>query len=299
MARVMPAPTGTGPAGTAPAGGRAGKRALHVLDRGSRQLVLLIATAIALVPVYVMITGAFKTQAEFLASPWSLPASWSFRNFHVAVSNGFGRWLLNSLIVTSISVAATMALAASAAWGYSRWRFAGKQAVLSLCIALMVIPPVVLLVPLFQLGAYLHQISTFQVVIVIYTGLMLPFSIYLLASFFSQIPESLVEAAIVDGASSWTVFRRVVLPLSGPPLITLGVVNLLWAWNELLIALVFLQSDTKKTLMVGISEFQSKFNLNIPVTMAGLSIAVLPLVAAYIFGQRYFIRGLTAGALRE
>jgi ABC-type glycerol-3-phosphate transport system permease component len=90
-----------------------------------------------------------------------------------------------------------------------------------------------------------------------------------------------------------------VLPLSGPPLITLGVVNLLWAWNELLIALVFLQSDTKKTLMVGISEFQSKFNLNIPVTMAGLSIAVLPLVAAYIFGQRYFIRGLTAGALRE
>jgi len=108
-----------------------------------------------------------------------------------------------------------------------------------------------------------------------------------------------VEAAIVDGASSWTVFRRVVLPLSGPPLITLGVVNLLWAWNELLIALVFLQSDTKKTLMVGISEFQSKFNLNIPVTMAGLSIAVLPLVAAYIFGQRYFIRGLTAGALRE
>ena len=131
---------------------------------------MLIATAIALFPVYVMITGAFKTQAEFLASPWSLPASWSFRNFGVAVSNGFGRWLLNSLIVTSISVAATMALAASAAWGYSRWRFAGKQAVLSLCIALMVIPPVVLLVPLFQLGAYLHQISTFQVVIVIYTG---------------------------------------------------------------------------------------------------------------------------------
>src|SRR5262249_49037636 len=162
--------------------------------------------------------------------------------------------------------------------------------VLSLCIALMVIPPVVLLVPLFQLGADLHQISTFQVVIVIYTGLMLPFSIYLLASFFSQIPEGLVEAAIVDGASTWTVFRKVVLPpRSAPPLITLGVVNLLWAWNELLIALVFLQSDTKKTLMVGISEFQSKFNLNIPVTMAGLSLAVLPLVAFYIFGQRYFI----------
>ena len=278
---------------------RRGRTGVRVLDRGLRQIVLLLATAIALVPVYVMVTGAFKTQSEFLASPWSLPASWSFSNFGVAVGNGFGRWLLNSVIVTSIAVVMTTALAALAAWGYTRWRFAGKHAVLSLCIALMVIPPVVLLVPLFQLGADLHQISTFQVVIVIYTGLMLPFSIYLLASFFSQIPEGLVEAAIVDGASTWTVFRKVVLPLSGPPLITLGVVNLLWAWNELLIALVFLQSDTKKTLMVGISEFQSKFNLNIPVTMAGLSLAVLPLVAVYIFGQRYFITGLTAGALRE
>jgi ABC-type glycerol-3-phosphate transport system permease component len=278
---------------------RGGKTAVRTLDRTSRQVVLLLATAVALVPVYVMITGAFKTQSEFLASPWSLPSRWSFGNFGVAVRGGFGRWMLNSVIVTSIAVAITTTLAALAAWGYNRWRFSGKHAVLSLCIALMVIPPVVLLVPLFQLGADLHQISTYQVVIVIYTGLMLPFSIYLLASFFSQIPEGLVEAAIMDGASMWTVFRKVVLPLSGPPLITLGVVNLLWAWNELLIALVFLQSDTKKTLMVGISEFQSKFNLNIPVTMAGLSIAVLPLVAAYIFGQRYFIRGLTAGALRE
>jgi ABC-type glycerol-3-phosphate transport system permease component len=281
------------------AASRVGRSGVRVLDRGLRQFVLLLATAIALVPVYVMVTGAFKTQGEFLASPWSLPSRWSFSNFGVAVSNGFGRWMLNSVIVTSVAVAMTTALAALAAWGYARWRFAGKHAVLSVCIALMVIPPVVLLVPLFQLGADLHQISTYQVVIVIYTGLMLPFSIYLLASFFSQIPEGLVEAAIVDGASMWTVFRRVVLPLSGPPLITLGVVNLLWAWNELLIALVFLQSDTKKTLMVGISEFQSKFNLNIPVTMAGLSLAVLPLVAVYLFGQRYFITGLTAGALRE
>jgi raffinose/stachyose/melibiose transport system permease protein len=281
---------------TAPRGGRTAVRAF---DRTSRQVVLLLATAIALVPVYVMITGAFKTQSEFLASPWSLPSRWSFGNFGVAVRGGFGRWMVNSVIVTSIAVAITTTLAALAAWGYNRWRFSGKHAVLSLCIALMVIPPVVLLVPLFQLGADLHQISTYQAVIVIYTGLMLPFSIYLLASFFSQIPEGLIEAAIVDGASMWTVFRKVVLPLSGPPLITLAVVNLLWAWNELLIALVFLQSDTKKTLMVGISEFQSKFNLNIPVTMAGLSLAVLPLVAFYIFGQRYFITGLTAGALRE
>ena len=88
------------------------------------------------------------------------------------------------------------------------------------------------------------------------------------------------------------------LPLSGPPLITLAVVNLLWAWNELLLALVFLQSDEKKTLMVGITGFQSRYSLSIPTIMAGMTIATIPLVIVYIFGQRYFITGLTAGSVK-
>src|SRR5260370_41298157 len=125
----------------APARGPNGVRGLRIADRGSRQLVLLLATAIALVPVYVMITGSFKTQNEFLASPWSLPTSWAFSNFHVAVSNGFGRWLLNSLIVTPIAGATTIALSASPAWRQARGRFAGKHHVPSLRIALKRIPP--------------------------------------------------------------------------------------------------------------------------------------------------------------
>ena len=93
--------------------------------------------------------------------------------------------------------------------------------------------------------------------------------------------------------------RRIVLPLSAAPLATLAVVNLLWAWNELLIALVFLQDDSMKTIMVGITVFQSHFNLNVPVTMAGLLIATLPIVALYLGGQRFFVQGLAAGAIKE
>jgi ABC-type glycerol-3-phosphate transport system permease component len=127
---------------------------------------------------------------------------------------------------------------------------------------------------------------------------MLPFSIFLLTSFFRTIPRSLIEAATIDGASSWDVFRRIVLPLSGAPLVTLAVVNVLWAWNELLIALVFLQDDSKKTLMVGITAFQSRYSLDVPVIMSGLTLATLPIVALYLFGQRYFQRGLVTGAVK-
>jgi len=119
-----------------------------------------------------------------------------------------------------------------------------------------------------------------------------------LISLFRAIPVSLTEAAEIDGSSDFRTFRSVVLPLSGPPLITLTIVNLLWAWNELLLALVFLQSDDKKTLMVGITGFQSRYSLSIPTIMAGMTIATLPLFITYIFGQRYFITDLTAGSVK-
>ena len=169
---------------------------------------------------------------------------------------------------------------------------------LGLLVALMVVPPVVLLVPLFVFGVRIGQISTFRLVILIYVGLMLPFSVYMLTNFFRTIPASMIEAAVIDGASSWRVFRRIVLPLSAAPLVTLGVVNLLWVWNELLIALVFLQDDSKKTLMVGITGFQSRYSLDVPAIMAGLTLATLPIVTVYIFGQRFFVRGLVSGALK-
>jgi ABC-type glycerol-3-phosphate transport system permease component len=170
---------------------------------------------------------------------------------------------------------------------------------LSLLVSLMVVPPVVLLVPLFVFGAKLGWISTFRLVILIYVGLMLPFSVYMLTAFFRTIPRSLIEAATIDGASSWAVFRRIVLPLSAAPLVTLAVVNLLWVWNELLIALVFLQDDTKKTLMVGITGFQSRYNLDVPAIMSGLTLATLPVVTLYVFSQRFFVRGLVSGALKD
>ena len=264
----------------------------------SRQLILILITAMAAVPGYLMVTGSLKTQEEFLNSPWSLPTSPNFNGYTAAWNDQFPTWFRNSLFVTLTAVLITIVMAASAAWGFAHWKWKGRDTVLGVLISLMVVPPVVLLIPLFTLGAKLGWISTFRMLILVYIGLMLPFSIYLLTNFFRATPASLTEAAEIDGASDFRTFRSIVLPLSGPPLITLTIVNLLWAWNELLLALVFLQSDEQKTLMVGITGFQSRYSLSIPTIMAGMTIATLPLFIAYIFGQRYFITGLTAGSVK-
>src|SRR5262245_52904922 len=251
-----------------------------------------------MLPVYVMVTAAFKSQGEFLSHPFSLPTEPSLRGFREALNAQFPRWLMNSVILTSSSVAITLVLAAFAGWGFARWRFRGSDTLLASVAAFMVVPPVILLVPLFVFGVELGWISTFRLVILIYVGLMLPFSVFMLANFFRTIPRSLIEAATLDGASSWRVFSLIVVPLSKAPLATLAVVNLLWVWNELLIALVFLQDDKKKTLMVGIIGFQGRYSLDVPVIMSGLMLATIPIVTLYIFGQRFFARGLIVGGLK-
>ena len=270
----------------------------NALGRLTKHGLLVLASLVALFPVYVMLTAALKTQRGFLDNPFAPPWHPSLGGFRSALSDQFPRWFANSVILTAASVAATLLLASLAAWGFSRWRFPGREALLAGLVSLMVVPPVVLLVPLFVFGAKLGWISTFRLVILIYVGLMLPFSIFMLTSFFRTIPSSLIEAATIDGAGSWGVFRRIVLPLSAAPIATLGVVNLLWVWNELLIALVFLQDDSKKTLMVGITGYQSRYNLNVPAIMAGLTLATLPVVTIYLFGQRFFVRGLVSGAVK-
>ena len=260
--------------------------------------VLALFTLAALVPVYVMVSAALRTQAAFLDAPLGLPLEPSLRAFRVALDDRFPRWLMNSVILSAGSVALTLVVASFAAWGFSRWTFRGRETLLNAIVALMVVPPVVLVVPLFLLGIRLDLVNTFRLVIVIYVGLMLPFSIYMLTAYFRTVPRALLDAATVDGASDFQVFRRVVLPLSLAPLMTLLVVNLLWVWNELLIALVFLQSDSSRTLMAGLTGFQNRYNLDIPVVMAGLSLATLPILTLYLFGQRYFMRGLVAGATK-
>ncbi|MDR3578081.1 MAG: carbohydrate ABC transporter permease [Anaerolineaceae bacterium] len=265
----------------------------------SRQIWVVGATLIVFFPIYFMIISAFKTESEYSANKFGLPHSLYLDNFSTALAGDkiFLRFA-NSAILTVGAVGISLIIACLAAFAFARMNFPGKRFLFNLILSLMVIPPVVMLIPLFVSMVKFQLVNTYQGTILIYTGLLLPFSIYLMTNFFQTIPHEIIEAARMDGCSTLDVFFKIMLPLAAPAVITLIVVNALWVWNELLIALVFMQKDELKTLMVGISALRSRNYVNIPATMAGLTIATIPIVVVYMFGQRYFIRGMVSGAVK-
>ncbi len=271
----------------------------NLMGLSVRQVSVVFATLLSLFPVYFMTVSAFKTKSQYLANKWGLPPTLYLDNFNVALAGEkFFMRFANSAILTVGSVAISLIIACLAAYAFARAEFRGKRVLFNLILTLMVVPPVVMVVPLFVSMVHWKLVNTYQGTILIYTGLLLPFSIYLMTNFFQTIPHEIVEAARIDGCSNIGVFWRIMMPLSAPAVITLIVVNALWVWNELLIALVFMQKDELKTLMVGIAALRSRNYVDIPATMAGLLIATIPIVVVYIFGQRYFIRGLTSGAVK-
>jgi ABC-type glycerol-3-phosphate transport system permease component len=264
--------------------------------RGSAQAVMVAVSVLTLYPLYFVVVTAFKSQSEYATNRMLPPAHPTLHNFGDAFRDGeLIRWIGNSLIVTVGAVAVSTLIAALAAYPLSRRSFPGRTAFIGLNVMLMVIPPVVLVVPLFLLFVNLHLINSRLGVVLIYIGLLIPFSVFILVNFFATIPRSLEEAALIDGASTWRVLRFVIAPLAAPAIVTVMVVNAVWVWNELLIAVVFLQDNNARTLTAGLTFFQGRFLTNDPLVMTGALLASLPMLAIYVAGQRFFVRGLSAG----
>ena len=264
-----------------------------------KQAILILACVLALVPTVFMVLTALKSQEDFAVNKIGLPQAVVMDHFRtVLFDSPFLLWMLNSALLAAGAVTLSTVVSCLAAYAIARMQFAGRDTIFTLSTSLMAVPPVVLIVPLFVLYTRLGMISTFGGAIVIYAGLITPFSVYLLTTFFRTLPQELFDAARIDGAKDFRILRHVVLPLSLPALLTLVVVNTLFVWNDLLIAVIFLQDDAKRTLMAGISVFQGRYNNQIPLTMAGMVVASAPMLILYISFQRYFIRGLMAGAVK-
>lgn len=247
-------------------------------------------------PLYFMIITSLKTRDEYLRNQFLPPSDPTLLNFREAFRDGeLLTWIGNSVLITIVSVVIAAIVSALAAYPLARSRFPGRLPFLALNVVLMVVPPVVLVVPLFLFFVNLGLVNSRLAVVIIYVGLLVPFSIFLLVNFFATIPRSLEEAARIDGAGPLRTLWSVIVPLSGPAIVTVVVVNAVWVWNELLIALVFLQDDDARTLTAGLTFFQGRFLSNEPLVMTGALIATVPMLLLYILGQRFFIRGLTAG----
>ena len=268
----------------------------------SAVLIILLLTAVAVVglgPIYYLITTSLKSRSEYLFNIFGLPQKITLENFRrVVFEYNFPRMFMNSLLLTLCSVFIGTYLAALSAYAFGKMRFIGKNAFFNLIIPLMSIPPIVMVIPLFVLMTKMKMVNNFPAPILIYVGLIIPFSIYLITSFMNSIPDTIIEAARIDGCSNMGIFHRIVIPLSVPALTTVIIVNGMWVWNELLIAFIFLQSEDKRTLMVGLTSLQGLYNVDIPLMMAGATIVTIPLMIIYIISQRWFIRGLVQGAIK-
>ena len=270
-------------------------RASDALKHG----VLMVASFLALVPTLYMIVTALKTDEEYAIDKLGLPDAPVLDNFRsVLVDSPFLGWMANSFILVIGAVALSTIISCLAAYAIACMDFKGRETLLAISTSLMAVPPVVMIVPLFVLYTKLGFISTYHGAIIIYAGLITPFSVYLLTTFFRTVPRELFESARIDGAGHFVVLVSVVLPLSLPAIVTLVVVNSLYVWNDLLIAIIFLQDDAKRTLMAGISVFQGRYNNQVPLTMAGMVIASAPMFILYIMFQKHFIRGLMSGAIK-
>jgi ABC-type glycerol-3-phosphate transport system permease component len=276
-----------------------GSLARRILSNGWKQVLLVLFSFLCLFPLYYLIVTAFKGQGEYIRNLFGVPLGPILSNFATVFRGGrFLRWFANSILLTAGSVLAALVIALAAAWAFAKMEFRGREPIFGLMLILMIIPPVVMVIPLFKIMIALRILNTYHCVILIYTGLTLPFSIYLLASFFRTVPGAIIDSARIDGCRDLRILASIAVPLSAPAIITIVLVNALWVWNELLVAVIFLQKDELKTLMVGLTVFKSRYNLDIPVTMAGLTLATIPMLALYFAGQKYFIKGLVAGAVK-
>jgi len=262
-------------------------------------LILIIVSVISVYPLFWIIITSLKNKKQYLESKIGLPWPIDLSSIQQALSSAnFSRWLLNSVFITFCSIIFGIIIAILAAYAITKLNFIGKDLLLNFAIALMAIPVIVMITPLYILFSHLNLVNTYFGIIIIYTGITIPFSIYLLVSFFKNIPWEIIESSIIDGCNSFDVLTRIIIPISGPPIAALIIVNSLWIWNELILALIFLPMDNTHTIMVGLTIHQSRYSINVPVVVSGLLISALPMLVLYLALQRFFIRGLIAGSIK-
>jgi ABC-type glycerol-3-phosphate transport system permease component len=258
-----------------------------------------LLAASAVFPLVFMLTASLRTSEDWAVSKIGWPTILSLINFQRAwVDGDLSGYFANSLIVTGATVMLSVAVASLAGYSFAKMRWRLRIPAYFFTLAWMAVPPLLLMVPIYVEMVQLGLVNTYWSVILLYAALNAPFNVYLMSAFFRAVPDELIEAARVDGASTHTVFRRVALPLSLPAIATLVIFNALYAWNEFVFALLLLQHDSVRTVTVGVLQVEGKFFYDYPGLMAGLLIVSLPVVGVYVVFQRYLVQAITAGALK-
>ncbi|MFE6592673.1 carbohydrate ABC transporter permease [Streptomyces sp. NPDC057781] len=283
-----------------PSGPRKGKKEGTTLNVFSHGVLVIWAIMVGMPLVWAVMTS-FKDDASIFGSPWSLPDKLNFDNWSRAWSQAhMSDYFFNTVMVVGGSLVGTLVLGSMAAYVLARFEFPGNRFIYYLFIAGMSFPIMLALVPLFYVVDNMGMLNTIHGLILVYIAYSLPFTVFFLTGFFRTLPSSVAEAAFVDGASHTRTFFQVMLPMAKPGLISVGIFNFLGQWNQYMLPTVLNTDPDKHVLTQGLVQLavSQGYKGDWSGLFAGLVMAMLPVLAAYIIFQRQVVQGLTAGALK-
>ena len=273
--------------------------------RDRRQKILLWTAVVAIMvfclfPFYWLINTSLKTGQD-LSSADLFPPSPSLDNYtSIFEDSDFTTALRNSIIVSAITTVLALVIGSFAGYALARLRFRGKFIMLAIILSITTFPPIAIAAPLFKFWTDLDIYDTLLGLVPPFLAFTLPLTIYVLASFFREIPRDLSEAALVDGATHFQAFRKVVMPLAAPGLVTAGLLSFIWAWNEFLLAITLTSSPSARPVPPALAFFTGSQRFEVPTgTITAATVVVtVPLVALVLIFQKRIVAGLTAGAVK-
>lgn len=258
-------------------------------------LVVLILTGF---PLVFLVFNSFKSLPEYMMNIWQPPTKIFFGNYKLVFSPTFLRYFRNSLIVSVSGVSIVILVSSLMSYIFAKFSFRMTKGLFFLVIAGMMIPIHTTLIPIYSLSINLGVYDTLFALIGPYVSFNIPVSVFILTQFIKEMPKELDEAAKIDGGSHFLIYRKIVMPLSGPALSTVGVYTFLMMWNEFIYALVMIDTRSKKTLSLGIRDFYGFQTINIPAVLTAILVGSLPVLIFYFIAQDKVINGLTQGAIK-
>lgn len=270
--------------------------------RPGRTVFLLLLAALAfiwLVPILQLALSSLKTLPELRGSHWTLPQSFNLDAYAEAWRDArISQHLWNSVLIVGCAVPLSMAVSSLCAFALARLRLPGGRLLSQIFLAGLVVPAQIALIPLYHMLDDLGLLSSYLGIILVHTSWALPFGIFVMTSFFREVPWEIQEAAQIDGCGNWGIYWRIMLPLSLPALASLAIFLTVWVWNDFLFGLILVQSMQMKPVTVGVANLQGQYmTVENTQSAAGLLASLVPLTIFLAF-QRFYVRGLSAGATK-
>jgi multiple sugar transport system permease protein len=261
--------------------------------------VLVLVLAIGL-PFWWVLTGSIKLPKEIIQRvPTMVPHSFTLQHFEKLLqASDFPIYLFNSMVVALFSTAFTVLLALPAAYAFFRMEFPGRNALYKTILLAYAFPGVVVLIPLYGLFAKVGLIDSPVALVIVNVAFALPFSIWMMRSFLATVPREIEEAAVVDGAPTTTILVRILMPLIAPGIASVAIFAFISSWTEFLFASVLIVSDARRTIPVGFAGIIGQYQIDWGLLLAGATAAIIPVVALFALVGRWFVSGLTDGAVK-